>query len=104
MVEGEKLMQGNLSQSSITAELTLKLPVLRASFNISQTELGNLIGKSRQQISKIERGITPLGWDTCLAIVMVLHNKDELMFNNIMGKDYYAQVTGLINSFEIENT
>ena len=34
--------------------------------------LGDAVGKSRQKISEMERGSAPLGWDTYLAILMVL--------------------------------
>lgn len=84
------------TQTYIITELAQKLPMLREGYNISQTQLGNLIGKSRQQISKIERGITPMGWDTCLAIIMVMHNKNTALFNKVMGEGYYTQIHNYI--------
>jgi len=59
------------------------LPFLRKELNISQTELGKKVGKSRQTISSIERGVSPLEWDTFLSIVLFFKvnwnkHKDEL--------------------------
>lgn len=93
-------MQKNLLQDDMINELTQKLPLLRETYDINQTRLGVLVGKSRQQISKIERGITPLAWDTCLAIVMVTHNKNPILFDEVMGKDYYTQLHDFINKPE----
>ena len=90
-------MGHHLSQSDMIEELTQKLPLLRETYEINQTRLGTLIGKSRQQISKIERGVTPLAWDTCLAIVMVTHNKNSVLFDKVMGCNYYSQIYDFIN-------
>ena len=92
-----------LTQTDMITELAQRLPILRESYDINQTQLGTLIGKSRQQISKIERGITPLGWDTCLAIVMVTHNRDATIFNEVMGDDYFIQIHNFIKSYENES-
>ena len=59
------------------------LPTLRKELNVSQTELGLKVGKSRQTISSIERGLSPLTWDTFLSIALFFKvnynkNKDEL--------------------------
>lgn len=92
-----------LTQTNMMTELAQKLPTLRESYDISQTQLGTLIGKSRQQISKIEGGITPLGWDTCLAIVMVTRNRDAAVFNKVIGNNYFTQIHNFINSYEKES-
>lgn len=90
-------MERHLSQDDMITKLTQKLPLLRETYDINQTRLGVLVGKSRQQISKIERGVTPLAWDTCLAIIMVTHNRDSILFDEVMGNDYYAQLHDFIN-------
>ena len=46
------------------------LPLLRKELNVSQKTLGQKIGKSRQTISSIERGLSPLTWDTFLSIAL----------------------------------
>ena len=49
-----------------------QLPLLRKKAGLKQYELASLVGKSRQTLSDIERGIAPMGWDTFLAILFVL--------------------------------
>ncbi len=59
-------------QQELIRELIQDLPAYRKKLRMSQAELGDAIGKSRQKISELERGAAPLGWDTYLAILMVL--------------------------------
>lgn len=59
-------------QEILIAHMVDRLPALRKKYGISQTELGEKIGLSRQTISAIERKTTPLTWTTMLAILMFL--------------------------------
>lgn len=59
-------------QKELIASLIQELPAYRKRMRMSQAELGDAIGKSRQKISEMERGAAPLGWDTYLAILLVL--------------------------------
>lgn len=62
------------------------LPTLRKEVGVSQTLLGQKIGKSRQTISLIERGASPLTWDTFLSIILffkVNYNKDKKVINDL---------------------
>lgn len=59
-------------QKILINSLVQELPALRKKMRMSQAKLGGAIGKSRQKISEIERGTAPLGWDTYLAILVVL--------------------------------
>ncbi len=52
--------------------LVERLPLIRQEMNVSQTELGEKVGLSRQSISSIERGISKLSWNNYLAIMMFL--------------------------------
>ena len=47
-------------QEILIAHMVDRLPALRKKYGISQTELGEKIGLSRQTISAIERKTTPL--------------------------------------------
>lgn len=60
------------------------IPIIRKSLGMSQSELGNKVGVSRQSISSIERGIVPLTWDMLLAIMMVVMVNDEQLYNQII--------------------
>ena len=55
-------------QKELIASLIQDLPAYRKKMRMSQAELGDAVGKSRQKISEMERGTAPLGWDTYLAI------------------------------------
>lgn len=59
-------------QKQLIASLIQDLPTYRKKMRMSQAELGDAVGKSRQKISEMERGAAPLGWDTYLAILLVL--------------------------------
>ena len=59
-------------QKELINSLVQELPAYRKKMRMSQAELGDAVGKSRQKISEMERGAAPLGWDTYLAILMVL--------------------------------
>lgn len=72
------------SQRELINELIPELPVYRKKMRMSQADLALAVGKSRQKISEIERGVAPLGWDTYLAIVMLLSSHGVL---EPMGRD-----------------
>lgn len=56
-------------QQDMVDTLTKALPLLRKELNISQTELAEKVGISRQMISLIERQLQPMTWTQFLAIV-----------------------------------
>ena len=52
------------------------LPALRTKAEISQEEMANLLGISRQTYSAIERRIRPMSWSTYLSLVLFFdHNQ-----------------------------
>lgn len=51
--------------------LTDELPVFRAKIAISQDELSNLIGVSRQTYSAIETKKRKMSWNTFLSLILV---------------------------------
>ena len=58
------------------AKLTPNLAVLRKQAEISQEELANLIGVSRQTYSAIERKIRRMSWSTYLSLMLFFdHNQ-----------------------------
>lgn len=61
-----KLTDEQLKMISI---LSQALPHLRKEIGVSQTQLAQKVGISRQMISLIERGLQPMTWTQFLAIV-----------------------------------
>ena len=57
------------------------LPLIRKQLKLSQTDLGERLGKKRQTISAIERGVMPLKWDTFLAIMILIEQNIDLINN-----------------------
>lgn len=62
----------SLERKELVSELVENLPMLRQRVGMSQEELGNCVGKSRQKISDIERKTAPISWDTYIAICVAL--------------------------------
>lgn len=63
-------------KDSFIATLTPNLTVLRTKAEISQEELANLIGVSRQTYNAIERKIRKMAWSTYLSLVLFYdHNQ-----------------------------
>ena len=61
--------------------------------------MGERLGKKRQTISAIERGVMPLKWDTFLAIMMLVEqNKDIVSCKNLelyqsgIKKELYVEI------------
>lgn len=67
-------------QEVLIQHMVDRLPVLRKKYGISQTELAEKIGLSRQTISSIERKNTPLTWTTMLAILMFFTANSNCVF------------------------
>lgn len=67
-------------QKEMMMDLVDSLPRRRKRLKISQTDLGEKVGLSRQTISSIERKITPLTWNNYLAIMMFFTANSEDVF------------------------
>lgn len=74
-------------RSTIIELLRNELLVLRAKARISQGELAEKIGISRQTYSSIETGKQEMSWTTFLALIAYLQNNDNTkkMINDIHG-------------------
>lgn len=57
-------------KDNFIATLTPNLTILRTKAEISQEELANLIGISRQTYSAMERKVRKMAWSTYLALVL----------------------------------
>lgn len=61
-------------RAKLVEELVKRLPDVRKRLRLSQEELGQMVGKSRQKISDIERFAAPMGWDTYIATCIALEH------------------------------
>lgn len=58
-------------QETYTRKMIAFLPTLRAACGVTQSQLAQMIGVSRQTITSIEREKRPLTWSMYLALVAV---------------------------------
>lgn len=71
-----KWLLSDAEKDEFIATMTPNLPALRTQAEISQEELANLLGISRQTYSAIERKIRRMSWSTYLSLVMFFdHNQ-----------------------------
>lgn len=78
----EKL--SNEQKENYIQRLTEALPMLRAKANITQENLANLIGVSRQTYSSLENKKKPMSWSTYLSLIFVYDSMSET--NSIIRK------------------
>ena len=74
-------MKNNEAYADDKRQLILKLsydlPVLRARLGVSQAELAETIGISRQTYNSIENGKKEMPWTIFLALIAVFQNNEE---------------------------
>lgn len=61
----------DVDKEHLISILTEELPVLRARVGLSQDELSNIIGISRQTYSSIETGKRKMSWNVFLSLLLV---------------------------------
>lgn len=64
-------------QKNMISTLSQALSFLRKEIGVSQTELANKVGVSRQTISLIERQVQPMTWTLFLAIVFFFKSNND---------------------------
>ena len=71
-----KWLLTDAEKDSFIATLTPHLAILRTQADVSQEEIANLIGVSRQTYSAIERKVRKMSWNTYLSLVLFYdHNQ-----------------------------
>ena len=71
-----KWLLTNAEKYEFITTLTPNLPALRTQAEISQEELANLLGISRQTYSAIERNLRTMSWSTYLSLILFFdHNQ-----------------------------
>lgn len=74
-----------IDKENLISILTEELPVLRAKIGLSQDELSNIIGISRQTYSAIETKKRKMSWNMFLSLVLVFgyNEKTKNMIRNM---------------------
>lgn len=70
-------MLADEEKNDFTETLTPNLTVLRTKAQISEEELANLIGVSRQTYSSIERKARKMSWSTYLSLVLFYDHNEK---------------------------
>lgn len=89
-------------QKEMISVLSQALPFLRKDLGVSQTELANKVGVSRQMISLIERGIQPMTWTLFLAIIFFFKCNNDFDRGNKKVVQKYPNVVEKILLLEYE--
>ena len=64
-------------KKNLTEKLVFELPVLRARLGVSQAEIAEKIGISRQSFNAIETGKKEMNWTTFVALVLIFRNNEQ---------------------------
>lgn len=72
-----KWLLTDAEKNSFIDTLTPHLAILRAQAEVSQEEIANLIGVSRQTYSAIERRVRKMSWNTYLSLVLFYDNNQR---------------------------
>ena len=66
-----------VDRAELMEVLTDELPVLRAKIGISQKELSNIIGVSRQTYSAIESKKRSMSWNVFLSLILFFEHNEK---------------------------
>lgn len=69
----------NLDRKKYTEAMARNLPTLRAKLGLSQTQLADCIGVTRQTISSIENQSRELSWTNFLSLLFLFSQNPETM-------------------------
>ena len=91
-----------IDRTKYTRLMADNLPMLRAKLELSQTELAEMIGITRQTISSAENGMRELSWGNFLSLLFVFYqNEATRILLPILGI-YTPELAGLFNVTDLE--
>lgn len=77
MADYEDVQLSGEIKDKLVYNLTEELPILRAKIALSQEEISEIIGVSRQTYSAIERKRRKMSWNTFLSLILLFDNNDK---------------------------
>lgn len=63
-------------KNTLMKSMSTNLPILRSKLNLSQEELANLLGVTRQTISSLENGQRKMTWSVFLALILIFFRNE----------------------------
>lgn len=63
-------------KNTLMKSMSTNLPMLRSKLNLSQEELANLLGVTRQTISSLENGQRKMTWSVFLALILIFFRNE----------------------------
>ena len=94
---GDGLMRlSNVNRDELVKMMAQNLSVLRAKLNLSQEDLADVLGVTRQTISAIENGQRNMNWTVFLSLVLIfLKNRETKRLMVLLGI-YTKELNSLI--------
>lgn len=85
MADNKHVEISDIDKDKLIDTLTSELPVLRAKIGLSQEEVSNIIGVSRQTYSTIENKKRKMSWNTFLSLVLFFgcNESTAVMMDNL---------------------
>ena len=85
MADNKHVETSDIDKDKLIDTLTSELPVFRAKIGLSQEEVSNIIGVSRQTYSTIENKKRKMSWNTFLSLVLFFgcNESTAVMMDNL---------------------
>lgn len=90
------MRSSNVNKDELVKMMAQNLSVLRAKLNLSQEDLADVLGVTRQTISAIENGQRNMSWTVFLSLVLIfLKNRETKRLMVLLGI-YTKELNSLI--------
>lgn len=87
----------DVDKDHLISILTEELPVLRAKIGLSQDELSNIVGISRQTYSAIETNKRKMSWNTFLSLLLVFGYNEKTATMLEMSGAFPVELKNILN-------
>ncbi len=72
-----KIILNKITKESYICKMVQTLPALRAKLNMTQAELAERMGVTRQTLTALENGSRPMSWSNFLALCFIFESNSE---------------------------